>query len=362
MIRISNVKIYEDISDDEVFNIIIKKYKILKDDIKSWHISKKSIDARKKDDVHYSYAVDIDVKNEYLFLKNKNFSKVKEFKEMPINIKMNKSIRPVIVGAGPCGLFAALTFVQNGYKPIIVEQGGSVDDRKKSVDLFFNSGVLNTNSNVQFGEGGAGTFSDGKLTTGINSPYCRKVLEEFVNFGAPKQILYLTKPHIGTDNLINIIRNMREYIISKGGQFLFNTKFIDFEIVNNSISKVFVLHLDSNLTETIDANVLVLAIGHSSRDTFKKIYERGLLLEPKNFSVGVRIEHLQNEINKAQYGTITKLKLPASDYKLAYHGENGRSCYTFCMCPGGTVVPSSSEKNTIVTNRHELFFKRWKKC
>lgn len=232
------------------------------------------------------------------------------------------------------GLFAALTFIQNGYTPIIVEQGQPIDDRKKSVDNFLNNGVLNTNSNVQFGEGGAGTFSDGKLTTSINSPYCKKVLEEFVRFGAPEQILYLTKPHIGTDNLINIVKNMREFIISKGGKFLFNTKFIDFEIINNSISKVHLLHLDTNLEEEMSCNVLILAIGHSSRDTFKKIYEKGLMLEPKNFSVGVRMEHLQSEINKSQYGTTTKLKLPAADYKLAYHGDDGRSCYTFCMCPG----------------------------
>lgn len=359
MIRISDIKIYEDISDEEILNIIIKKYKILKQNISKWSISKKSIDARKKNDVHYSYSIDIKTKNEDKYLKYKNVSKVDYIESPKIEFNLNKSIKPVIIGAGPSGLFAALTFIQNGYKPIIVEQGECVEEREKTVDLFLNNGILDINSNVQFGEGGAGTFSDGKLTTNINSPYCRKVLEEFVKFGAPEQILYLTKPHIGTDNLINIIKNIRKYIISNGGQFLFNTKFIDFGVVNNSISKISVLHLDSNLTESIEANVLILAIGHSSRDTFKKVYEKGLLLEPKNFSVGVRIEHLQTEINKAQYGTVTKLKLPAADYKLAYHDKNGRSCYTFCMCPGGTVMPSSSEKNTIVTNRYELFFKRW---
>ena len=355
MIRISNIKIYEDISDEEVFNFVIKKYKMIRENIKEWHIFKKSIDARRKDDVHYSYSIDIDIKNEDKFLKDKNISKIKTADIPEIQLNMNKSINPVIIGSGPAGLFAALTFVQNGYKPIIIEQGQSVDERKKSVDLFTNSGILNTNSNVQFGEGGAGTFSDGKLTSGISSPYCKKVLKEFVNFGAPEQILYLTKPHIGTDNLINIIKNMREYIISNGGQFLFNTKFIDFETVNNSVSKISVLHLENNSIETIETNVLVLAIGHSSRDTFKKIYEKGLLLEPKNFSVGVRIEHLQSEINKAQYGTITNLKLPPADYKLAYHSPSGRSCYTFCMCPGGVVMPSSSEQNTIVTNGMSYF-------
>ena len=355
MLRINNIKIYEDISNEEILDIILKKYNISKYDVSEWHISKKSIDARKKDNVHYSYSIDINIKNESKYLKFKNINSINNFEYPKIELNLDKSIHPVIVGAGPCGLFAALTFIKNGYKPIIVEQGQSVDERKMSVDLFLNSGILNTHSNVQFGEGGAGTFSDGKLTTSINSPFCRMVLENFVHFGAPEQILYLTKPHIGTDNLINIVKNMREYIISKGGKFLFNTKFIDFNVKNNRISSISVLHLDNNSTENITTNILLLAIGHSSRDTFNQIYNKGLLLEPKNFSVGVRIEHLQNEINKAQYGTTTKLKLPSADYKLAFHGKDGRSCYTFCMCPGGTVMPSSSEKNSIVTNGMSYF-------
>ncbi len=355
MIRISNIKIYKNISDEDILSEVIKKYKISKENIKEWHISKKSIDARKKDDVHFSYSIDMNLENENKLLKNKNVSKIEKIRFPEIVTKLDKSIRPIIIGSGPSGLFAALTFIQNGYKPIVVEQGDTVDRRKQAVDNFVNSGILNINSNVQFGEGGAGTFSDGKLTTSINSPYCHKVLEEFVKFGAPDQILYLTKPHIGTDNLINIVRNMREFIISNGGEFLFNTKFTNFKTKNNSVSSVQLLHLDTNLAEEIECNILILAIGHSSRDTFKKIYEKGLLLEPKNFSVGVRIEHLQSEIDKAQYGTITKLKLPAADYKLAFHDSDGRSCYTFCMCPGGTVMPSSSEKNTIVTNGMSYF-------
>ena len=227
MIRISNIKIYEDISNEEVFNLVIKKYKMIKENINEWHISKKSVDARKKDDVHYSYSIDIEIKNEEKFLKDKNISKIQPTSSPEIQLNMNKSIKPVIVGAGPAGLFAALTFVQNGYKPIIIEQGQTVEERTKSVDNFINNGILNTNSNVQFGEGGAGTFSDGKLTSGINSPYCKKVLQEFVNFGAPEQILYLTKPHIGTDNLINIIKNIREYIISKSEGITF-TKTAEF--------------------------------------------------------------------------------------------------------------------------------------
>ena len=260
----------------------------------------------------------------------------------------------IIVGSGPSGLFAALTLVQNGLHPIVIEQGSPVEEREKQVDLFRKTGKLNNLSNVQFGEGGSGTFSDGKLTTGIHSPFCKKVLEEFVNFGAPNSILYLSKPHIGTDKLIKIIKNMREYMISKGAKFLFNTKVIDFNINNNKISSV--VCKDEYSIYDIQASHVILAIGHSSRDTFHKLYERGVCMEKKNFSVGVRIEHLQEKINKSQYGN-SKLHLPPAEYKLAYHLPNGRSCYTFCMCPGGVVIASSSEENTIVTNGMSNFLR-----
>ncbi len=360
MIRINNIKIYEDISEKELLNLIVKKYSINVNSILSWHIVKKSIDARKKDDVHYSYSIDLELKNEKLYLKNKNITKVEKHSFPQVQLNRNSKFSPVIVGAGPTGLFAALTFIKYGYKPIVVEQGDSVDERKKAVDIFQKTGVLNTFSNVQFGEGGAGTFSDGKLTTGINSPYCRTVLENFVKFGAPKQILYLTKPHIGTDNLIKIIKNMREFIIENGGTFLFNTKFIDFEVTNTSLSKVYVQNLKNNQISVLNTDCMLLAIGHSSRDTFYKIYQKGILLEAKNFSVGVRIEHLQSEINKSQYGTLTKLNLPPAEYKLAYHSPSGRSCYTFCMCPGGVVMPSSSDEKTIVTNGMSYFARNGK--
>ena len=360
MLRINNIKIYDDISNEDVLMYAIKKYKISKNNILEWHIAKKSVDARRKDDVHYSYSIDIKLKNEKLNYNSKNIMIVKDFKETNIEMNLNKSIKPIIVGSGPSGLFAALTFIKYGYSPIVIEQGQQVEDRQKSVDNFVNNGILNPNSNVQFGEGGAGTFSDGKLTSGISSPLCHTVLKEFVKFGAPEEILYLAKPHIGTDNLVHVVKNMRNYIISNGGTFLFNTKFIDFEQANNSVSKIVIKNLNTNSIEVLDTNCVILAIGHSSRDTFKKIYEKGLILEPKNFSVGVRIEHLQSEINKAQYGTKSNLKLPAADYKLAYHALNGRSCYTFCMCPGGVVIASSSEKETIVTNGMSYFARNGK--
>ena len=347
MIRISNVIIRDDISDDEIFNLVIKKHHIKLTDVIDWHISKKSIDARKKDDVHYNYSIDIKVKNEHKYSK---FSHVKDPIFPNFIAKHSFKTPPLIVGSGPAGLFCALTLVEHGIKPIIIEQGKAVEDRIKDIEEFQKNRKLNVNSNVQFGEGGAGTFSDGKLTTGINSPFCKKVLQDFVKFGAPDEILYLSKPHIGTDNLIKIIGNIRKFIISKGGHFLFNTKVIDFEIQNNQIYGVITQNVVDGKVDKISANHVILAIGHSSRDTFKKIYEKGFLIEKKNFSVGVRIEHLQSDINLAQYGNTTKLKLPPADYKLAYHSPSGRSCYTFCMCPGGVVMASSSEFNTIVTN------------
>ncbi len=246
---------------------------------------------------------------------------------------------------GPAGLFAGLLLVDNGIKPIILERGKSVEERIKDVEDFANNRKFSTVSNIQFGEGGAGTFSDGKLNTGSSANmYSKKVLEEFVRFGAPKEILYTAKPHIGTDNLRKIVKNMREYIISKGGQVLFNTKATDFEIENGKIKAVICPNT------RIETDAVILAIGHSARDTFKKLYELGVEIQPKNFAVGARIEHLQEDINKAQYGEKTKLKLPVADYKLVYHAKNGRTCYTFCMCPGGQVMASNSEENSIVTN------------
>lgn len=352
MLRINNIQIRKDITDYEVLEIAIQKHSIKKEDILDWHISRKSIDARKKEDVHYTYSIDVHVKNENKYRK---LEKVKNFEMPKIKISNHLTSRPIIIGAGPAGLFAALTLVQNNIKPIIIEQGQPVEKRKETVDNFLKTGKLNTSSNVQFGEGGAGTFSDGKLTTGINSPFCKKVLKEFVYFGAPEAILYLSKPHIGTDNLIHIIKNMRDYIISKGGTFLFDTKVIDFEIQNHHIVSLRTLH--NQLEETLKVDKVILAIGHSSRDTFEKLYHKGVFMEPKNFSVGVRIEHLQKWINQAQYGTVTKLNLPSAEYKLAYHNTNGRSCYTFCMCPGGVVMASSSEPNTIVTNGMSNFLR-----
>lgn len=353
MLRLENIKITEDLTEEEVVKEACKKYKLDYKEVEKFAIYKKSIDARNKDHIFYNYTIDI----KYAIKKDVKNIKVanKEKFDLSINVKRKSNIKPVIVGAGPAGLFCALTLVNNGIKPIIIEQGKKVEDRKKDVDDFLKTGKLNVNSNIQFGEGGAGTFSDGKLTTGVNNSLCRNVLNEFVKFGAPNQIMYVNKPHIGTDNLLNIISNMRNYIINQGGEFFFEEKVIDFEIINNSITNVKIQNTNNNKIREISTNTVVFAIGHSARDTFEKMYEKGLNMEKKNFSVGVRVEHKQEMINKSQYGDVTKLKLPPAEYKLAYHSKNGRSCYTFCMCPGGTVMASSSDNGEIVTNGMSKF-------
>lgn len=339
MIRFNNIKVREDLNDDELIAFVCKKEKLFLENVIEWHISKKSIDARNKNDVFYNYTIDMEYDGEY-DLKDVIHIEKEELEKIIVNRKSN--IKPIIIGSGPAGLFCALTLVENGIKPIIFEQGSMVEKRKKDIEEFRKNRKLNTLSNVQFGEGGAGTFSDGKLTTGINSIFCNKVLKTFHKFGAPEEILYLNKPHIGTDNLINVIKNIREYIISCGGEFHFDEKITDFIIEDGKVVGVV-----GNTNYYTD--IVVLAIGHSARDTFYKLYEYGVLMEKKNFSVGVRIEHKQEMLNKSQYGNKTKLKLPPAEYKLVYHG-NERSCYSFCMCPGGYVMASSSEENSIVTN------------
>lgn len=340
MIRLKEIKIRENLSNEEIFEKALAKNKLNKNEVSEWRIYKRTVDARKKDDIHYNYIFDVKLKNSK---KEEKFQKIEEYVFPKVNIKRKSEIQPVIVGAGPAGLFAGIILIENGVKPIILERGKSVDERVKDIQEFITNRKFNVSSNIQFGEGGAGTFSDGKLNTGNTNIYSRKVLEEFVRFGAPEEILYTAKPHIGTDNLVKIIKNIREYIIANGGQVIFQEQVKDFEITNGKITGVY-------CSKKIETDAVILAIGHSARDTFKKIYEKQIAMQPKNFAVGVRIEHLQKDINIAQYGEQTKLKLPVADYKLVYHASNGRTCYTFCMCPGGTVMASNSEENSIVTN------------
>lgn len=342
MLRINELKIYEDLNEQQVIEKAKRKYHIK--DVISAKIIKKSIDARDKKDVHYNYALEFEVKDETKYPKLIAQPK----KQPPIVIPKRQSKQPiVIIGAGPAGLFCGLTLVEYGYQPIIIEQGNCVEQRIKDVNRYRQTGQLNPSSNVQFGEGGAGTFSDGKLTTGINSPYIQQVLETFHRFGAPKEITYLNKPHIGTDYLVEVCKNIRHYIESKGGRYYFQTKFVDFQQKDGQI-KVICDH------QTFQTDAVVLAIGHSARSTFELLKRKNVAMKRKNFSVGVRIEHLQTMINQSQYGDQTALKLPAADYKLVYHGKD-RTCYSFCMCPGGQVIASASEEQTIVTNGMSYF-------
>lgn len=339
MLRIENVKVFEDLSDKELFRKALNKAGILQRDVKEIRIAKKAIDARDKERVHYLYSFNVAVADENKYPKLK---KVKEFAGITVKKNRKSEYSPIIVGSGPAGLFCALTLIDNGYKPVIIEQGDSVENRKKYVDEYREKGVLNEMCNVQFGEGGAGTFSDGKLTTGINSPFVRNVLEMFRRFGAPEEVTYLSHPHIGTDNLMTILVNIRNYITSKGGQYFFNTKMTDLVQENN------VLHVICENREFV-SDAVVLAIGHSARSTFEMLLSHNVEMKRKNFSVGVRIEHLQSMINESQYGTKTKLELPPAEYKLVYH-DGERTCYSFCMCPGGEVIASASEDGAIVTN------------
>ncbi len=348
MIRISNIKFNRQAADSEVFSKAVKTYKIPELEMKSIEISKHSIDARKKDSIKYVYSVDIEAskKLEDTLLKNKDVSEVKKY---VYNIdKINTTTKPIIVGAGPAGLFLALTLIDAGVKPIIVERGKCVEDREKDIKDLMEKAIFDENSNIVFGEGGAGTYSDGKLTSGVKDTRKQHILEQFIKHGASNEIKYATKPHIGTDVLRNIVKNMRKTILENGGEILFNTMVKDLIIENNTIKGV-VLE-DKEETFSMYSDIVCLCTGHSSHETFKMLYDKEVKLESKPFAVGVRIEHKREFINQSQYGKDYNKKLPTADYKLAVKTENDRNCYTFCMCPGGVVVPSMSNKDSIVVN------------
>ncbi|MBR1413754.1 MAG: NAD(P)/FAD-dependent oxidoreductase [Bacilli bacterium] len=351
MIRIRQIKI--DIAkdnDQELKKKIVKRLNILDGDLISFDIKKKSIDARRKDNIYYIYVVDAIVKDEDKVLTRNRDKDIlvapTEEYEMPKKGLGNVNKRIVVVGSGPAGLFCSYLLAKNGYNPIILERGEKIDDRVKSVDNFWLTNKLNKNSNVQFGEGGAGTFSDGKLNTLVNDKFFRNkfVLETFVKHGAPEDILYLQKPHIGTDILRDVIVNMRKSIEKMGGMFRFNTCLTDIVIDNNELKSIVV-----NDEEIIECDSVVLAIGHSARDTFRVLFDKGLDMQSKPFAVGVRVEHPQKMISKSQYGDYYKL-LPPASYKLTYTTKSGRGVYSFCMCPGGYVVNASSEEGRLAIN------------
>ncbi len=348
MLKISNIRL--EIGEELTKKVIVKNNHISENEIMSFELHKKSIDARKKNDIHYNCAVIAEVENEKKIKKTKNIS---EYKKVELVIpKIKNAKRPVIIGCGPAGLFSALYLSYAGLKPILIERGSEVDKRIEKVNNFWNNSLFDPKTNVQFGEGGAGTFSDGKLTTGVNDERMEFIKEQLVKFGAPQEILYLAKPHIGTDKLCVTVKNIRNEIIKLGGEIKFDTKMIDFLTKDNHISSV--IFEDDEKIKRLDCENLILAIGHSARDTFKLLKEKGLKMERKPFSVGGRIEHLQKDIGYSQYGKIYD-KLPPADYKLSVRTKDDRGVYTFCMCPGGQVVASASEEGTVVTNGMSFF-------
>lgn len=355
MYRISQIKLALN-EPKELLPKKIKKKLGNSIEIKGYKIVKESIDARDKGDIKFVYTVDFDVEQgqgaRKIRLKpdpKKNLSIAPDmsYKAPEPGVRELKN-RPVIAGFGPCGIFCALILAQQGYRPIVLERGKCVSERAEDVQSFWNGGALNTESNVQFGEGGAGTFSDGKLTTGIKDPRIHKVLSEFVSAGAPDEILYKNKPHIGTDLLRDVVANIREEIIRLGGEIRFSSKLVGIDAPSGKIKAIKAEDVLTGESYTIETENLVLAIGHSARDTFRYAHELGIQMSAKPFSIGVRIEHPQKMVDEAQYG---KTKgLPPAEYKLSHRCENGRGVYTFCMCPGGEVIMSSSQEGGVVTN------------
>ena len=354
MILINQIKLKPGATLNELKLKVASILKVLPEDIVSLNIEKRSIDARKKPDLFLVFTVSCEVRHEEGVLRrNAHNNQVSLYKPVKYSYEITgKELlrnRPIVVGAGPAGLFASYFLAKAGYKPMLIERGFDIDTRTKDVEAFWNGGELNRNSNVLFGEGGAGTFSDGKLNTLVKDKFGRnkEVLEIFVKYGANPEILYDAKPHIGTDVLRNVIKAMREDIKAFGGEIRFNAELTDIKIKDGHVRAITVNH-----TNEIECDNLILCIGHSARDTFKMLYDKGLKMEQKDFAVGFRIEHSQKMIDKALYTDdeeVLKL-LPPAAYKLTYKSNSGRGVYSFCMCPGGYVVNASSEPGYLCVN------------
>ncbi len=357
MIRVSNIKISLDSAEEAPLTAALKKLRANRNQVKDWRVSKKSVDARDKGDIHFVVSVDVSLRGEDAILhaaKPGTAVPVTPLQTIPVIHGEYKGLRPVVAGFGPGGMFAALTLARAGMRPLVLERGERVDQREKTAARFAESGDLNPESNIQFGEGGAGAFSDGKLTTGIKDKHCQTVLKELYDHGAPEEILYLARPHIGTDRLPQVVAAVREEIIALGGEVRFNAKMTGVRTRAGQIEAV--EYTDETGKHEIIADALIVAIGHSAAETQQMLFQAGVNMIQKPFSVGARIEHPQSLINKSQYGRFAAHPaLGAAEYHLSAKLPDGRGAYTFCMCPGGTVVPAASRLGGVCVNGMSRF-------
>lgn len=351
MLRVGNLSVPLSATEDEVVRQLLRRLRIPREALLSWKIHKKSVDARDKDDVHFVLTVDVALAEEAAVLRRLKPGVAARVQPSPA-VRLPRasfSAPPLVVGAGPAGLFAALTLARAGARPILIERGKPVDRRAEDVARMAREGALDPESNVQFGEGGAGAFSDGKLTTGIKSPHQQAVLETFVRHGAPEEILVLAKPHIGTDLLRGVVASMREEILRLGGQVLFETRLMELILQGSRVMGAVVRQ--GGEAREIATDTVLLCIGHSARDTMQALFRQGVHMAQKPFAMGVRIEHPQAMIDRSQYGRFAgHPALRAAEYKLAIRTPDGRGCYTFCMCPGGEVIAAASQPGGVAVN------------
>ena len=353
MLKIHELKIPLDAPQEALLSAAAKRLRCPAGNIRSLRVTRKAVDSRKKSDIFFIYTVEVTLHGGEEKILARQIPKVEPFTpaalpEVPL--RRTSALRPVVVGFGPAGMLCALTLAKAGLAPLVIERGRDVDSRRADVAAFWQTRRLDERSNIQFGEGGAGTFSDGKLTTGIKDPLCQSVLETLVHYGAPEEIQYSAKPHIGTDKLAQVVKNLRNDMLAQGGEIRFGCKMTELILANGAVQG---LRWETESVETVDfeTDTVLLCVGHSARDTAQLLHSYGIPLAQKPFSLGVRIEHPREMIDKAQYGAFAgHPALGAADYKLACHPQHGRGAYTFCMCPGGTVVNASSEAGHLCVN------------